>query len=77
MLKSNVLRIITIYNSPDDFPGEFVAREFHILKEGIKTGDVIYRSDDLESIRNNLRLLNLVPCQRDINDLPSVVESWI
>jgi hypothetical protein len=71
------LKLITIFNSPDDFPGEFIAREFHILKEGIKPGEIVMRGKNLFLIRKHLESLNLFPVARQDNDLPSVVESWI
>ncbi len=72
------LTIITIYRSPRDYPGLYVAREWQILHAGgLVKGDVIAQGPQLQDAQQPaLRQgLHLIP--RDPSDDQTIVESWI
>jgi hypothetical protein len=71
-------KIITVYDSPYDYPNEFVAREFFVSDKGVSHGEIIIKSKYIEEIRNYLsNNLNLFLIKRQENDSPSIIESWI
>jgi hypothetical protein len=70
------LKIWTIYFSPADFPGQWIAREF-ILDQPTKN---IFLGPSVVSLRNSLLNYSdheLYRIPRSENDHPSVIESWI
>jgi hypothetical protein len=72
------LAIWTIYDSPRDYPGLFVARLFLICKgelEPVGTGKV-FLAETLEGVRNQLPP-GLYRMPRDPSDEPAIVESWL
>ena len=68
--------IWTVYQSPDDYPGKFVARRFDIRPgESRPTQDYLI-AETLESLRLQMPPgLTRVP--RHPNDLPTIVEVWL
>lgn len=71
-----VMTQVTIYVSPADMPGHFVAREWHIARGGV---DPIpgraWKADTLEAARS------IVPpgmfcLGRQADDDPTIVETW-
>ena len=74
---SDELEIYTIYDSPDDFPGLFVARRFLVTKAGpVPTTTVVY-GDSLGDIRGAMLGKGLTRIDRSPEDHPNVVESWL
>jgi hypothetical protein len=74
----NNLAIWTIYDSPRDYPGLFVARLFLICigeLEPVGTGKV-FLAETLEGVRNQLPP-GLYRMPRDPSDEPAIVESWL
>ncbi len=74
----NALGIWTIYHSPKDFPGRYVARLWlvgHGLPEPRPT-DQFMTSNTLDGIRAMLPP-GLVCLQRSSDDDPVIVETWI
>lgn len=66
------LKTIAIYNSPDDFPGKYVARLFN----GIEPTDKMVLGETLEEVRGKMpRGYMRIP--RHETDVISLVESWI
>lgn len=73
----NSLKMWVIYDHPKDFPNSFVAREWLAsVPEPQPTGHVMI-GQDLEQIRGMLHSVGLVCLDRDENDDPVIVESWI
>ena len=72
-----MLALWSVYDSPDDFPGKFVARKFYIeAGETYPSRELFFVSDTLEGVREQLPPgLNLLPRMPD--DHPNVVEAWI
>jgi len=68
-----MLRIWTIYDNPDDYPGQFVARLFL----GEQPTDSVIVSDDLQTLRNVLRRQALYRLPRQEDDDPVIVETWL
>lgn len=73
----NVLAIWTIYDSPSDMPGKFVARKFLIEggPEPTRTASVII-GDTADEVRGALPC-GLTCLPRDPQDEPHIVESWL
>lgn len=72
------LRMAVVYESPLDFRGEFVAREFHVHRAGQERGDIIARSTRLEDVRGALRsrgFSGFLP--RMPEDDPTILEVWL
>ena len=67
----------TIYDHPKDYPDKFVVRQWIITPGKVTRGDVIMASPDLESIRKFLRSLGLQALERDLEDDPTIVETWL
>jgi hypothetical protein len=70
-----VLRVYTIYDSPADYPGLFVARAFYITRTSTP-GEVIATGRSIEEVRAKLPI-GLHRIVRDESDSPSIVETWI
>ena len=68
------LLIWTIYNSPSDHPGKFIARPFSVRSQSPLLCHLA--AESLDEIR---RLLPpaLYPMKRWTNDDPVIVEAWI
>lgn len=68
--------IWTVYQSPLDYPGEFVARRWVIGVGVAHATDEVRRADTLENLRRILPPgLYRLPRQR--GDEPQIVESWV
>jgi len=75
-METQKLTIWTIYYSPSDFPGEWVARMFE-LDQPTKS---ILRASGLDDLReliqkNSAHVRDKIP--RFDNDDPYIIESWI
>lgn len=66
------LKTIAIYNSPDDFPGKYVARLFN----GIEPTDKMVLGKTLEDVRGKMPR-GYMRMPRHESDVASLVESWI
>ncbi len=77
-VSETALEMWTVYDSPLDYPGKFVARLWVIRRgdpEPRPTGDLAIAST-LEAVREMLPFgLTLLP--RSEEDEPQIVESWI
>ena len=64
----------TIYRSPKDYPGKFIARPHSIRRQ------IAYRchlaADDIYQLRNLLPR-GLTRINRDPNDEPQIMETWM
>lgn len=68
------LSLWTIYSSPSDYPGKFVARRYELDKP---THDVIV-ADDLATLRSLMQHVHaLHRIDRDAKDDGNIVETWI
>ncbi len=68
----NKMPLICIYDSPEDYPGQFVAR----LWDLDKPTRYVAVAASLDDIRRTLPD-HMVPFQRDQRDDPCIVEVWI
>jgi len=66
----------TIYDSPHDFPGKFIARKYRIEHGTVNPTMQIFTSDSLNSVRD-LIPGGLVRLRREADDDLVIVESWI
>lgn len=65
-------KTIAIYNSPDDFPGKYVARLF----VGIEPTGKAVLGETLEDIRGKIPR-GYMRLPRHISDVPALIETWI
>lgn len=68
----NALKVITVYNKPDDFPTGYIARLF----DGMEPTEKTVTGETLESIRGKIPN-GYIRIHRDKKDAKSLVESWI
>jgi hypothetical protein len=72
------ISIWTIYNGPDDFPRNYVARRFEVTAGEVRLTDQVVVCDDLVKLREHLKQhhgdLHSVPVFAD--DDSKVVEVW-
>ena len=74
-IKRGALTIWTIYDSPSDHPGGFIARRFEIAGEVVPTGDVM--TGELEDLRSIFWKAGLMKLSRQDGDERPIVESWV
>lgn len=73
---NNYLAIWTIYNSPEDYPGLFVARKW-LMIDGVETPtNEGFASESLEVVRAHIPP-GLILTPRSEQDDPVIVESWL
>ena len=73
-----ILSMWTVYNSPSDYPGKFVARRFDVDASGPKPSMSIIIMDDLDKLREMLAFeMHLVCLTRSPEDDPKIVETWL
>ena len=69
----------TVYEHPNDYPGEYVARKFVITEDFYGPSNELISSRSLRDVRNLLRSLysGLIQLKRPPDDEPHVVEVWL
>jgi hypothetical protein len=73
------LEMFVVYDHPRDYPDHFVVRRWIIGAqpgEPLSDDGWLYIADTLEQIRNYIPP-HCVRLERDPNDEPQIVESWI
>jgi hypothetical protein len=74
------LNLYTIYDSPRDFPGEFICRRFEIICDGAErmpvAREMVARGPTLQAVRDQLPP-GLYRLGRDVTDEPQIVETWV
>ncbi|MEX3929788.1 hypothetical protein AB4Y36_38255 [Paraburkholderia sp. BR10936] len=75
-LTSSPLIVWTVYDSPREYPGFFVARA-HVVNDGVCYATMkMYLGLTLEEVRRQLPA-GLVRFPREHGDEPQIVESWL
>lgn len=75
MEADNYLVLWTVYDSPSDYPGQFVARKWLVKQEPIATDELVTGST-LQSVRDQLPGgLHCMP--RSLGDDAKIVETWL
>jgi hypothetical protein len=74
--ENDKLKVWTIFKSPEDYPGEFVARCFIAEAAGVVPTTEIIRGKSLEQLQEHFAQWGLVRVPRDPNDTSSTVEVW-
>ena len=78
MTTERTLAIWTVYDSPKDYPGKYVARRYDIERHGPVASDSVIVSPDLEMIRHvMIAELRLTCLPREPADDPRIVENWL
>jgi hypothetical protein len=66
----------TIYDSPADFPGRFVVRQWEVHRWGMVASSNVRAFDTLQQARESLPE-GLIVIPRSPEDVPSIVETWM
>ena len=75
--KRGALAMWTVYKRPADYRCGFVARMFEVGAEGPKPTDRTLKCLELEPIREKLAKAGLVRLDREPDDEPQIVETWL
>jgi len=77
MTQESELAIWTVYNSPVDFPGMYVARKF-LTEAGrsVPTKEIMV-GGTLDQLQRELESRGLTMLPRDASDEPHIVEIWL
>jgi hypothetical protein len=74
--KSGILSMWTVYDRPKDHPDGYVVRRFACTAQGpVATADAYTGS--LELIRDSLWKAGLIKMDRQPDDEPQIVETWL
>ena len=73
IMQNSRLPIWVIYDRPDDYPNQYVARKFH----GNMPTKEFYGDRDLEVLRAMLARSGLIRFPRDATDDPKILETWM
>lgn len=66
-----------LYKHPRDFPDKYIAR-LHVLgSNGYAATPEVLVADELEEVRQQLDAKGLVRLERNENDDPVIVETWL
>lgn len=71
------LEMWTIYDSPRDMPGFFVARRWIVEGTGHRPTDETLANKRLESLRTLFEEWGLTCITRSPEDEPQIVETWL
>jgi hypothetical protein len=74
--KRGILSMWTVYAKPTDFPEGYVVRRFDCTAQGPVATQHAY-SGELETIRDTLVRAGLFRLDRNPDDEPQIVETWI
>jgi hypothetical protein len=74
--KRGVLSMWTVYDHPKDFPEGYVARRFDCTAEGPVATHNAY-TGSLELLRETLLAAGLIRLDRQADDEPQIVETWL
>lgn len=72
-----MLSMWTVYDHPSDFPKGFIARRWEIERSGAEPTADVMRAYDLEPLREQLRNMGLTCLDRNPEDEPQIVETWL
>jgi hypothetical protein len=72
----DLLMIWTVYSSPRDFPGKFVARPFLAVKHRSRPLPVHLIADSLKGVREKIPV-GTVLLARQPSDDAAIVETWV
>lgn len=75
--RRGALAMWTVYKRPTDYRCGFVARMFEVGGHGPKPTDLTLKCLELEPIREKLAKAGLVRLDRDQDDEPQIVETWL
>lgn len=73
MIKQTTLPILTVYRSPADYPGKYVARLWDINRPTSLTAV----ADTYEELMAAIPTHQMHRMERDPKDDPAIVETWI
>lgn len=73
LVRQTTMPIITIYNSPTDYPGKYVARVFDVDK----ATNLAAVADTYEGLLEAIPTGSMVRLDRNPNDDPVILETWV
>lgn len=71
------LEVWTVYASPSDYPGKYIARCHLITETGTQATTAVMVAEDIDSLRDALSYAGLICVGREPWDDPVIVESWL
>jgi hypothetical protein len=77
---TRLLELFVVFNSPLDYPGEFVCRRTVIGVNGSEIDRVLFaRARSLDAVRAEIHRLRpgLIRLDRNPTDVLSIVETWL
>lgn len=78
MKEESGIYMMVVYDHPNDFPLEYVARRYRIRAGQVSAQEDVLRDTDLERLRERIRAEGFnTRIERYPNDDPVIVESWI
>jgi hypothetical protein len=78
LIKNN-MNLYTVYESPSDYPDNFVVRRWEIVApDNVPVAkNVVIIGQNLDIIRKELREMGLFRIPRDVSDDKKIVETWV
>jgi hypothetical protein len=76
-VKRGALSMWTVYERPRDYACGFVARRFEVTGKGPTPTQMTLKCLELEPIREKLARAGLVRLDREPDDEPQIVETWL
>ena len=76
-VKRGALSMWTVYEKPTDYPNGYVARRFEAAAGVTAATAMTLKSRELEPIREKLSRAGLVRLDRNPDDEPQIVETWL
>lgn len=73
LVRQTTMPIITVYKNPTDYPDKYVARVFDVNK----ATNLAAVADTYEGLLEAIPTGNMVRLERNPNDDPVIVETWV
>ncbi len=73
LVKQSTMPIITVFKSPTDYPGKYVARVYDLEKPT----NLVAVADTYEELLEAIPTRQMVRLERDPKDDPVIVETWV
>ncbi len=71
------LSMWVVYDHPTDFPDNIIARRWVIVGPLFYATEETIKTDDIETMRNDMIMRGLTVLQRSPTDDPKIMEMWI
>ena len=75
--EDNELPLWTVYDHPTDYPDAYVARQWIVGVAGVQHTERMMAHHDIEPIRTALANMGLTRLERNPEDDPVIMETWV